>query len=69
MISAHETAWARPHRIVEPHSIRGQCEDLRAWLPGRQAERFGMDPAVVLGQHLAGLAGPVREPCSGNLST
>ena len=30
-------------------------------LPGREAEHFGMGPAVVLGQDLAGVAWPVRD--------
>lgn len=35
--------------------------ELRTGLPGWEAERFGMHPAVVLGQYLTGLAGPVGD--------
>ena len=42
----------------------GLCERL----PGRQAERFGMGPAVVLGQNLAEAAGPVRDGAAADLA-
>jgi len=34
---------------------------LRDRLPGREAERFGVGPAVVFGQDLAEVAGPVGD--------
>jgi hypothetical protein len=37
-------------------------------LPGRDAERFGMGPAVVLGQDLAEAAGPVRHGAVADLA-
>ena len=37
-------------------------------LPGGQAERFGMGPAVVLGQGLAEAAGPVRHGAAADLA-
>jgi hypothetical protein len=41
---------------------------IRGQLPGRQAERFRMGPAVVLGQDLAEAAGPVRDGAAANLA-
>jgi len=38
------------------------------WLPGREAERFGMGPAIVLGQDVAGLPGPVRDGAMADLA-
>ena len=38
-------------------------------LPGRDAERFGMGPAVVLGQDLTEAAGPVRHGALADLAT
>jgi hypothetical protein len=38
-------------------------------LLGRDAERFGMGPAVVLGQDLAEAAGPVRHGAVADLAT
>jgi hypothetical protein len=37
-------------------------------LPGRDAEGFGMGPAVVLGQDLAEVAGPVRNGAVADLA-
>ena len=37
------------------------AEGLRGRLPGRKAERFGMGPAVVPGQDLAEVPGPVGD--------
>ena len=37
--------------------------------PGRQAERFGVDPAVVLGEHLAEAARPVGNGAVADLAT
>jgi hypothetical protein len=37
-------------------------------LPGRQAERFGMGPAVVLGQDLAEASGAVRDGAATDLA-
>jgi hypothetical protein len=41
-------------------SIRGVVAAAGGRLPGRDAERFGMRPAVMLSQDLAEAAGPVR---------
>jgi len=38
-------------------------------LPGRDAERFGMGPAVVLGQDLTEVPGPVRNGTVADLAT
>ena len=38
-------------------------------LPGREAERFGMGTAVVLGQSLTEAAGPVRDGAVADLAT
>src|SRR5258708_34198661 len=37
-------------------------------LPGRDAERFGVSPAVVLGQHLTEVAGPVGDGAVADLT-
>jgi hypothetical protein len=42
--------------------------DLGNRLPGRNSERFGMDPAVVLGQHLADVTGPVSDGAVADLA-
>ncbi len=47
-----------------PADARGGMADgagLGGRLPGSDAERFGVGPAVVLGQNLAEVAGPVRD--------
>jgi hypothetical protein len=58
-------------------SSRGHRRPATAWadgarlgsrLPGRDAEGFGMGPAVVLGQGLAEVAGPVREGAVADLA-
>jgi hypothetical protein len=41
---------------------------LRDRLPGREAERFGVGPAVVLGQDLAEVAGPVGDGAVADLA-
>jgi hypothetical protein len=41
----------------------------RGRLLGRYAERFGMGPAVVLGQDLTEAAGPVRHGAVADLAT
>jgi hypothetical protein len=41
---------------------------LRDRLPGREVERFGMGPAVVLGQDLSKVAGPVRDGAVADLA-
>jgi hypothetical protein len=41
---------------------------LRDWLPGSGVERFGMGPAVVLGQDLGEGAGPVRDDAVADLA-
>jgi hypothetical protein len=48
--------------------LRGNAGSLRR-LPGRDAERFGMGPAVVPGQDLAEAAGPVRDGAVTDLAT
>ena len=37
-------------------------------LPGREAERLGVGPAIVLGQDVAGLPGPVRDGAAADLA-
>jgi hypothetical protein len=38
------------------------------WLPRREVERFGMGPAVMLGQDLAEVAGPVGDGALADLA-
>ncbi len=47
--------------------VGGWC-GLWDWLPGREAERFGVGPAVVLSEHLAGVAWPVRNGAAADLT-
>jgi hypothetical protein len=47
--------------------LRGNAGSLRRLL-GREAERFGMGPAVVLGQDLTEAAGPVRDGAVADLA-
>ncbi len=47
---------AKSLRPMGPRRSYGLCRGLRGRLSGREAECFGMGPAVVLGQHLADLA-------------
>ncbi len=56
----------RSYRAGRP--VRGRCGISGAGLPGREAERFGMGPAVVLGQDLAEVAGPVRDGAAADLA-
>jgi hypothetical protein len=59
-------------------ALRQSCQDGRgprrsrgrygAPLSGRKAQRFGMGPAVVLGQNLADLAGPVCDSAVADLA-
>jgi hypothetical protein len=67
----------RPSGVGPQQSRRGRMTraettrlvpGLRGRLPGRQAERFGMDPAVVLGQDLAEAARPVRDGAAADLA-
>jgi hypothetical protein len=44
------------------------AEGLRGRLPGTEAERFGMGPAVVLGQDLAEVPGPVGDGAVADLA-
>ncbi len=46
----------------------GLVRGLRDRLPARQAERFGMGPAVVFGQDLAEVAWPVRDGAAADLA-
>ena len=46
----------------------GQCEGLRTRLRGRETERFGVYPLVVLGQDFTGLAGLVRDGAVADLA-
>src|ERR1035438_1932985 len=48
--------------------LRGNAGSLRRLL-GREAERFGMGPAVVLGQDPTEAAGPVRNRTVADLAT
>jgi hypothetical protein len=47
---------------------QGSTEGCRDRLPGCELERFGMGPAVVLGQHLSEGAGPVRDGAVADLA-
>ena len=49
-----------PSRMAMPQPVE--------WLPGREAERLGMGPAVMLGQDLAEVAGPVGDGASADLA-
>ena len=49
--------------------IRRALRAARGRLPGRDAERFGMGPAVVPGQDLTEAAGPVRGGAVADLAT
>jgi len=53
--------------VLIGQSLR-QRSGLRGRLPGRQAERFGVGPAVVLGEHFAKAARPVRDGAMANLA-
>ena len=68
--------WRSPTRLVQVVQgnrrrrwyLRGNAGSLRRLL-GREAERFGMGPAVVLGQDLTEAAGPVRDGPVADLAT
>jgi hypothetical protein len=68
--------WRSPARLVQGvrgnrrrhRYLRGNAGSLRRLL-GREAERFGMGPAVVLGQDLAEAAGPVGDGAVADLAT
>ena len=55
----------RGNRRWRRYLMRAACGGLL----GRDAERFGMGPAVVLGQDLAEAAGPVRHGTVADLAT
>jgi len=38
------------------------------WPPGREAERCGVGPAVVVGEHLTGAAWPIRNGAAADLT-
>jgi hypothetical protein len=69
--------WRSPARLTQGHprqvdagdGIRRALRAARGGLPGRDAERFGMGPAVVLSQDLAEPAGPVRHGAPADLAT
>jgi hypothetical protein len=48
--------------------LRGNAGSVRRLL-GREAERFGMGPAVVLGQDLTEAAGPIHDSTVADLAT
>ena len=54
----------RPSATASARIVRS----LRDRLPGRKGERFGMGPAVVLGQDLAEVAGAVRDSAAADLA-
>jgi hypothetical protein len=53
-------------RVLPGH--RGPRDSLSGTIGG-EAERFGMGPAVVLGQHLGEVAWPVRDGAAADLAT
>jgi hypothetical protein len=56
--------WPMIMKRPDPEVAYGTCTgsaDLRGRLPGCVVERFGMGPAVVLGQDLREVARPVRD--------
>jgi len=55
--------WAGPWR-----HLRDSAEGLSGRLPGREAERLGMGAAVVLGQDLAEVPGPVGDGAVADLA-
>jgi hypothetical protein len=59
----------RPGEIDAGDGTRGVMRAACGGLPGRDAERFGMGPAVVLGQDLTEAAGPVRHGALADLAT
>jgi len=61
-------AAARPLGRTTPAETARLVPGLRGRLPGRQAERFGMGPAVVLGQDLVEAARPVRDGTAADLA-
>jgi len=50
-----------------PCGVGGWC-GLWNWLPGREAERFGVGPAVVLSEHLTEAAWPVCNGAAADLT-
>ena len=79
--ASHSQATCRPPYILsgssaalrtsQPRSVIAvviSLARLRGRLPGRQAECFGMDPAVVLSQDLAEAAGPARDGAAADLA-
>ena len=68
-VAALRDRWRPPVRLVQGPSgaigrrrryLRGNAGSLRGLL-GRETERFGMGPAVVLSEDLTEAAGPVRD--------
>jgi hypothetical protein len=51
--------------FLGPVTVRVTAE----WLPRSEVERFGMGPAVVLGQGFADSPGPVRDRAVAHLAT
>jgi len=65
LIPAAKSSEGRPKSAtVTAGVVRG----LRDRLPGCEVERFGMGPAVVLGQDLSEVAGPVRDGAVADLA-
>jgi hypothetical protein len=62
-------AQGRPGAIDADDGTRGVMRAACGGLLGRDAERFGMGPAVVLGQDLTEAAGPVRHGAVADLAT
>ena len=63
-VTAGASRWAR----ARSSGAIDAGDGTREGLPGRDAERFGMGPAVVLGQDLAEAAGPVRHGAVADLA-
>ena len=61
-------AAAKPLGRTTPAETARLVSGLRGRVTGRQADRFGMGQAVVLGQGLAEAAGPVRDGAAADLA-
>ena len=66
LVAFHRTGFPYHRRLGK--LWRAPTPGLRERLPGRQAERFRMGPAVVLGQDLAEAAGSVRDCATADLA-
>ena len=71
---SRSVTWPSRSRSAAKASWADACGDSeivarspRTVTPGRQAERFGTGPAVVLGQDVAEAAGPVRDGAAADL--